>query len=146
MEEEAKTKKQSSKEPARQKDKRNPDPPAPNNTSPATDSMRDFFKLNCPVGQQIPHSICLIDHEGKIITINPYLEQLLGFSRAEVCGKRITDFVSQPVAKEFMDHVRKSGQETAGPFIPFSCRTLTVLFCTLMKLPVKNGAILVKKC
>ncbi|MGD0854819.1 MAG: PAS domain S-box protein [Dehalococcoidia bacterium] len=116
MEEEAKTKKQSSKEPARQKDNRDPDSSTPNTTTPAADSMRDFFKLNCPVGHEILHSICLIDHDGKIISINPYLGQLLGFSRADVCGKRITDFVSQPVAKEFMDHLRKSGQETAGPF------------------------------
>ena len=79
MEEETKAKKQSSKEPARQKDNRNPDPPASNSTSPTANSMRDFFKLNCPVGHQIPHSICLIDHEGKVISINPYLEQLLGF-------------------------------------------------------------------
>ncbi len=116
MEEEAKTRKQSSKEPARQKDNRNPDAPTPDITSPSADSTRDFFRLNSPVGYQIPHSICLIDHDGKIISINPYLEQLLGFSRAEVCGKHITDFVSQPVAKEFMDHLRKSGKETAGPF------------------------------
>jgi PAS domain S-box-containing protein len=58
----------------------------------------------------------LIDHDGKIIGINPYLEQLLGFNSDEVCGKRITDFVCQPVAKEFMDHLRKNSQGTTGPF------------------------------
>jgi two-component system, cell cycle sensor histidine kinase and response regulator CckA len=116
MEEEAKTKKQSSKEPARQKDNSNPDTHKPRNTFPAADLMRDYFEVNCPVGHQIPHSICLIDHEGKLISINPYFEQLLGFNRDEVCGKRITDFVSQPVAKEFMDNFRKNSQGTTGPF------------------------------
>ena len=116
MEEEAKTKKQSSKKPAGQKDTGNQDSPALNNKLPAADSMSDYFEVNSPVGHQIPHSICLIDHDGKIISINPYLEQLLGFTRDEVCGKRITDFVSQPVAKEFMDHLRKNSQRTSGPF------------------------------
>ena len=116
MEEEAKAKKQSSKGPARQKDNRNPDTPAPNTPFPAANSTGDYFEVNCPVGHQIPHSICLIDHDGKIISINPYLEQLIGFNRDEVCGKRITDFVNQPAAKEFMDHLRKNSQGTTGPF------------------------------
>jgi len=116
MEEEVKAKKPPAKASARQRDKGSPASPAPSNKVPAADSMTDYFEVNCPVCHQIPHAICLVDRDGRITVENAYMELLLGFTSDELHGKRITDFVSQPPAKEFMDNLRKNSKGTAGSF------------------------------
>jgi signal transduction histidine kinase len=46
----------------------------------------------------LPHGLCVVDSEGKILLINPALEELLGWQAAEQCGGRLSKYLEEGMA------------------------------------------------
>lgn len=104
MEEEAKSKKQPAREPSNQK-----------NNVPPHDLTPDYLATNCPISRHIQYALCLIGHDGSIISVNPYMELLTGLKRAELAGKNITDLITHPSSKELLHILNGNKHDQSGP-------------------------------
>jgi PAS domain S-box-containing protein len=116
MEEEVKSRKQPAREPTGQRGKASQSASASSDQMASFTSTPDHPEINCAICRQLPQAICMVSHDGKIILANPHMELLLGVTPGQLPGKRITDFVTQPAAKEFMELFRKKSLESSGPF------------------------------
>jgi len=47
------------------------------------------------ITENTPYALVLVDHDGKIVLVNAYLEQLFGFSREELLGRSIDIFIPE---------------------------------------------------
>ena len=63
-------------------------------------ALRESEARNRAILESSLEGIITIDHQGRIINVNPAAEEAFGHARAEVTGKELTDFVDFPLSRE----------------------------------------------
>ena len=112
MEEEVKAKKQSTREGGKQHEK----PASSGGSVQSNEGAPDLFEFDCPVCHQIPQAICAVDHECRIVSANPHMELLSGYTGEEMHGRGLADFIASPPAKEFIELFHKSSRGRSTQF------------------------------
>ncbi len=102
---------------------------------PCDDLDRDrpeFQSLCRAIVTHVPEVLAALDRQGKILYINPHTEKVLGYSRDQVEGRDIFEFVhpadTQRVRQEFAETLQQEGEQVPsvlrirdcnGEWVPF---------------------------